>query len=197
MEEDEKSHFCLIKNLNKLVSSQLSKSKTKKWICDGCLVYFRNEQDLRIHNAIGCNKMRVNLPTEWAKWLKFKNYQHNLKVPYVIYCDFEALLKPIDLCLPNAEKSFTKNIVKHEPCSFAYYVKCSYDDSKIKFELYRGENCGKIFIEKLTIDLHTIYKDLRYERDTHPLSQVQQNAVDNSTTYHICKGTYDEAQIIR
>lgn len=38
-----KSHYCWIKNLSRLVSSQLTKRDHKKHICDRCLNYFDNE----------------------------------------------------------------------------------------------------------------------------------------------------------
>lgn len=66
------SHFCWIKNLSALVSSQLSKKKNRKYICDGCLQYFRKETQLRLHQEEECIKVRTILPSK-GKVTKKKN----------------------------------------------------------------------------------------------------------------------------
>ena len=35
------------------------------------------------------------MPTEEEKWLKFHNGQHQFKVPFMLYADFESTLKPV------------------------------------------------------------------------------------------------------
>ena len=35
----------------------------------------------------------------------FKNYKHSLRVPFVIYADFECLLRNIDTCQPDPKKT--------------------------------------------------------------------------------------------
>ncbi len=139
----------------------------------------------------GCNKIKIKLPTEDNNILKFQNYKHKLKVPYVIYADFEAILKPIDICLPSSMNSFTENITKHEPSSFAYYIKCSYDDSKSKFDLYRGEDCGRVFIEKIRSDLLDIRKDLNKIRKM-IITNEQEINYQKATLCHICCSEFDD-----
>ena len=36
------------------------------------------------------------MPTEEEKWLKFHDGQYQFKVPFMLYADFESVLKPID-----------------------------------------------------------------------------------------------------
>jgi hypothetical protein len=45
--------------------------------------------------------------------LKFKNIQRMLRHPYVIYSDFESILKPIHTCEPNPESSYTHKTQFH------------------------------------------------------------------------------------
>ena len=36
------------------------------------------------------------MPNEKEKWLKFHDGQYQLKVPFMLYADFESILKPVD-----------------------------------------------------------------------------------------------------
>ncbi|XP_011704854.1 PREDICTED: uncharacterized protein LOC105460112 [Wasmannia auropunctata] len=66
-------HFAWIKNLSRLVSSQLSKKQHKKFFCDRCLRYFSLQERLDAH-TVDCNELNkcaVELPKEDAKWLTF------------------------------------------------------------------------------------------------------------------------------
>ena len=51
--------------------------------------------------------------------IKFKNIQHMMKSPYVIYADTESIIKPVDS--PNTDSN-TVQSSEHIPCSFAYTV---------------------------------------------------------------------------
>ena len=57
-------------------------------------------------------------------FLRFKNFPHSEKVPFVVYADTEALIKEMHNCDPDPNKSYTKKYQKHEPISFTYYIKC-------------------------------------------------------------------------
>lgn len=57
-----KQHFVWIKDLSRLVGRQLSKHKSKKYLCDGCLLYFYNQQKLEDHQKDSCHKVKITLP---------------------------------------------------------------------------------------------------------------------------------------
>ncbi|KAF2891328.1 hypothetical protein ILUMI_14845 [Ignelater luminosus] len=96
--EEIKYHWCWIKNLSRLVSKQTFNKQHKVWICERCLYYFYSEDKLRKHE-VDCseiNECRVRMPyKEKDKTIKFKNLSNALSVPFIIYADFESLLKPI------------------------------------------------------------------------------------------------------
>ncbi|KAJ8949419.1 hypothetical protein NQ318_007519 [Aromia moschata] len=164
------SHYCWIKNLSRLVSSQISNSQHKKYFCDGCLLYFGNQNLLFQHQQNDCNHLCTSTPSAEIKKnkygayvpgniLKFVNFEKQLEVPFVVYADFESVLKPIDTCEPNPQYSYTNRTFRHEPYSFAYIIKCSYNDSLSKFELYRGANAASVFVNKIENDLTRIYEN--------------------------------------
>ena len=71
--------------------------------------------------------------------MKFKNYALQLKVPFVIYADFESLTVPINSANNNVNKSFAEAYQHHEPCGFAYKVVCCEDQYTKPIELYKGK----------------------------------------------------------
>ena len=72
------------------------------------------------------------------------------KMPYIIYVDLESLIKKIDGCTNNPEKSSTIKIGEHIPCGKTNIL-CIMEtnDIKNKHTLYRGKNCMKEFCKFL------------------------------------------------
>ena len=128
----EKNHYCLIKNFNKLMTVETGKSRHSVYYCKRCLNGFTTVNALSNHK-IYCNEqgaVRVELPEPGSK-LKFENYNRSMRVPFVIYADFELCIQPIDTCQPNPNESSTQKIHKHVPVSFCILVK-SFDNSVYK-----------------------------------------------------------------
>ena len=156
--EEEKRHYCLIKNMSRLVSSQVSKHNGVIFICERCMNHFQTEKSLKAHEE-HCNTnecIKINMP-EKGSVLKFKNYHNSEMVPFVIYADMESLLEPIQSCGPNPEGSFTEKFQKHKPISFSYYIKC-FDDNVFSREprTYTGLDAPQKFVESLEKDVKEI-----------------------------------------
>ncbi|XP_014486576.1 PREDICTED: uncharacterized protein LOC106750624, partial [Dinoponera quadriceps] len=69
--DDNVGHFVWIKNLSRLVSSQLSKHDHKKYICSRCLHYFSSSARLQVY-TLDCGEMNdcaILLSSEDDKWL--------------------------------------------------------------------------------------------------------------------------------
>ncbi|KAJ8672229.1 hypothetical protein QAD02_003488 [Eretmocerus hayati] len=88
------SHYVLIKDLSRLVSSNLSRDKAKKYICHACLNYFPDASRLEDHKKLcdHMNECRIIVPKPGNGVIEFKNYNHKEKAPFVIYGDCECLL---------------------------------------------------------------------------------------------------------
>ena len=90
------NHYCWIKNFDCLVDKQYHKNTHKSFHCKRCLHEFEVKKLLEKHNKNYTTKpTRIVLPGEKEKFMKFKNYANQLKVPFVIYADFELLTVPI------------------------------------------------------------------------------------------------------
>ena len=99
--EDEKKHYVLIKDFNAFMYNQ-TKHKNKKHFCMFCLQCFSSERILANHanNCLTINGMQaINMPKPGKNILNFKNFYKQLPVPFVIYADFEAITKKVQLRL--------------------------------------------------------------------------------------------------
>ena len=109
--DDEKRHYCLIKSMSRLLSSQTSKRNGVQYYCMRCLNPFHSQESLDKHleycNAYDAVKMET---PEVGATLKFKNYNRSMRVPFIVYADFESFIKPIDTCEPNPKKQLHKAI---------------------------------------------------------------------------------------
>ena len=129
------SHYCLVKNISALLYSQINKHKEKRHFCLNCFNGFNTPESLNKHKEYCYNNkcVKINMPPT-GSFLEFKNFVHSEKAPFAIYADFESLIKPLDVCDPDPNKSYTKKYQKHEPVSFCYYIK-SFDESVYKSKL--------------------------------------------------------------
>ena len=136
------SHYCLVKNESALLSSQVNSHGHKRYFCLNCLNGFDTPEKLEQHKEY-CSEeesIKINMPPP-NTYIKFKNFLYSERAPFAIYADFESLLKPLDTCEPNPNKSYTLKYNKHEPVSFVYYIK-SFNESvyKSKLRSYVKEN---------------------------------------------------------
>ncbi|KAB0790253.1 hypothetical protein PPYR_15409, partial [Photinus pyralis] len=205
--QDGNSHYCYISNMSRLISMQVSKHKEAIYLCDGCLQYFTSQENLWRHSRFDCNYVCTFLPTKepiLTKWgqpsfdnrLKFNNYQNKIKHPFVVYADFESLLKPIEGPQPNPLLQFTTKTFEHEPYSFAYYIKCSFDDKFSKFQIYRGANAPVQFINILENDILTIYNQhFKQSKPLQILTEEERRKINLATNYGICEKPFVEGDV--
>ena len=123
------SHYCYVKNESALLTSQVNNHGHKRYFCLNCLNGYDTPEKLEKHKEY-CSEeesIKINMPKP-DTYIKFKNYLYSERAPFAIYADFESLLKPLDTCKPDPNKSYTHKYNKHEPLSFVYYIK-SFDES--------------------------------------------------------------------
>ena len=142
----EKQNYCWIKSFSRLVGSQVTKNEHKVYFCKRCLNHFSKPEKLNDHIEVckenSACKIEVPKPGET---IEFKNHKKSLRVPFVIYADFEAVTEKIDSASPNPEKSFTEKYQKHTPSGCCYYVKKDDVENYAEPVVYRGEDCVEKF----------------------------------------------------
>ena len=112
----------------------------------------------RTNNGLTINGAQaINMPKQGENILKFNNFHKQLPVPFVIYADFEAIMKKVQGCEQSEEmkkdkdrRSCTEAYQTHEDCGCGYKVICCYDDKYSKpIQTYRGENAVYKFMEEM------------------------------------------------
>ena len=209
LKEKEKTHYCLIKDLWRLVGKQVTKNCKKKYLCKMCLNSFPCEKVLSDHkNYCGLNKpAKVILPNKANNIVEFKNYNHSMKAPFAIYADFESLIKKLNKARElntkieklskklnktreEVEKfeSFTIKLQRHYPISFVYYIKYANGEIQQNLFEYFGLDAPKKLYEKLKEDAIFIAKEyLDKKIKMKELSETQKMEYKYSKTCHICE----------
>ena len=124
----EKTHYTLVKNKSALIASQINNHEHKRHLCLNCFNSFNSPETLEKHKEY-CyenESVKTTMPPP-GTYLRFKNFLHSEKAPFAVYADFESLIKPMDNCDPDRNKSYTKKHQKHKPISFSYYINSSID----------------------------------------------------------------------
>ena len=94
----EKRNYAAIKGLSRLLSKLNGETQHTFHCCMNCLDGFRTEP-ARNKGYKYCSSnghVKVKMPIEKEKWLKFHDGQYQFKVPFMLYADFESILKPVD-----------------------------------------------------------------------------------------------------
>ena len=116
-EEKEGRFFYLaVKKLSALLRGITSKHKGD-FYCLNCLHSFRTENKLKSHEKV-CKYQDFCVILKSSgkdKILEFNRYKKSDKIPHIIYADIESLIKKINGCANNPEKSSTIKIGEHIP----------------------------------------------------------------------------------
>ena len=179
IKKDEKTHYCLIKDLNRMLYSQ-SKHKERKHFCTFCLHGFKSENLLMKHkpNCKPHGPQVIQLPGPKEQFMRFKQVGKMLKVPFVIYADFECILQPVN-------KEGKKNI--HKPCGYSYLVVSAVDEDKNQPTIvtYSDEDVLEHFFEDIMKETNILIERLKTNM---PMIFTTENEADFNATHdcHIC-----------
>lgn len=140
-------HYCWIKNLSRLITTQISKNKGRMFFCDRCLNHFTRLEKLEEHrlNCMQQNECTIEMSTDADDRIKFKNIKNQMISPFIIYADVEALLKKQDEKLSDNVIAYQQHVVY----SVGYYLKCSFDEAKSFYTSRRGTDCIDWFVKEL------------------------------------------------
>lgn len=144
-------HHCYIKNLNKLLSRTKTNGHQHKF-CRNCFQGFTSQKVLDKHLTY-CSKHdahHLKFPTKGdGDIIEFDDFQKQMRVPFVIYADFETFARKVDTCVPNPSKSNTNTVINYKTSGFGYQVVCSDQRFTKQPVIYRGPEASKHLIEKL------------------------------------------------
>ena len=151
--DDTKQHYCRIKDISKLLFLQTSKDGHVRHVCFRCPNTFKTEKSLASHHE--CCKLhkaiKIELPEKGSK-ISFKNHNRSMRVPFIVYTDFESFTPQLSTCQPNPDKSYTKRYQKHTHRGFCYHMKCFddtlYSQEQVTFvKEHNDDDVAQIFID--------------------------------------------------
>ena len=194
IESGGRQHYCWVKRVSALLFDKAINNKT--FYCMLCLSRFTKAHVLVEHekhcNGVNGRPTRIDMPEEGNNNLTFKNYHKQMKAPYVIYADFEAVVRKFKGCErgpdyinKNKTKCYTDKTEHHEACGYSFVVVRS--DGQVTGPIvYRGENAVKSFLERLVIVKDKIRENLSKVK---PLTLTQEDWYNfkNADSCHICE----------
>ena len=205
LSNDETNHYCWIKNMSRLLSSQVNNYQHKRIFYYRCLNSFQSETSLERHTEY-CSKneaIKIEIPPIDKDGnpsnICFKNYNRKMRVPFVVYADFESFTENIDSCSPYESRSFTKQYQKHKASSYCYLIKC-FDDCIFTPKLVHHtakspEDIPQMFVENLESDIKKIYNNFKFPKKVQT-SKKDEITYNNATHCDICKGELGEDKVL-
>jgi len=180
--ENDKKHYVWIKDFSRLVSSGVSKHGHTMHYCYNCLCHFSTEALLIKHMESGCYNnacAKIILPTKEDAFIEYTEamMKKQLKVPFIIYADFEAMLKGL---LSN------KQYQEHIACSYGYKVVSHYDEYKQEYKTYRGPNAINKFLESL-IEEEKYIVNILNRNEPMVITPAEKKKFKKATHCHICE----------
>ena len=89
------------------------------------------------------------MPTKDNNTLKYNHEEKSLKLPWVVYADFECLPIKKQSCQNNPNDSYTERKAIHEFCGYSIDLVSSFDSKQDKHSFHRGKDCAKKFSKDL------------------------------------------------
>ena len=190
IKEGGRTHYCLIKNLGRLLRDQHG-TRNQVYYCTRCLYGFSSERVLTNHRVY-CNgslgrPARIEMPEKGKNTLTFKNYQRQMKKPFIIYADCESLIEKTGEVIPPANRSSTTKTEIQKPSGFAFIAVKS-DRTVFKEWLFSGENSVVGFLNAL----QEVEREIREELSNPvPLKKEEMTRknwahFNNTKDCHIC-----------
>ena len=188
-------HYTAIKNIPRLVNSLNATHRGTYHYCINCLNGFRTEsaRDKHYEYCSGNDEVKIKMPSEKEKWLKYHQGEKQFRVPFMLYADFESILKPVEeryrdkmnqMKSKRQGRSYTEKVNKHVPSGWCVHSKFAYGEVQDPLTLYRGKDCVEQFVKHIESEvkrLHAAYP----QQPMMELTEVLQREHDEATECHM------------
>ena len=183
--DGQKWHYLVVKNLSGLLRGITSNHK-EDFYCLNCFHSYSTKNKLEAHKKICENHdyCYIEMPIKNNNIIKYNHGEISMKLPFVIYVDLECLLEKMSTCINNTNESSTIEINKHTPSGYSVFTHCLFDESKIKLNYYRKDDCMNKFCKDLR---EHVTKIINYETKKMILLTTEENIYHNKEICYICK----------
>ena len=191
--DEEKRHYCVIKDLSRFIRSSLTKHSDAVEICRSCLNHFPDKDKLQNHEKY-CfqNEMvKIEMPKEGSS-ISFKHHNRSIKVPFVVYADFEAFTKEIKTIPQNDRIAFTQKYQHHQPSGFCYKIVGQNIKRCVLFRATENEDVSRKFVEMLEEDIKNIFKQFNFSKKMLPLTTQELREFLKAPICWICQKGFEK-----
>ena len=194
--DEKKQHYCVIKDLSKFLRSSLTKHHETVEICRSCLNHFpkgklKNHEEYCFQNET----IKIEMPKEGSS-ISFMHHNGSIKVPFVVYADFEAFTKEIKTIPQNDRVAFTQKYQHHQPSGFCYKIVGQNIKRCVLFRAAKNEDVSRKFVEMLEEDIKKIFQQFNFSKKMVISSQEQKDFL-NAEFCWICQKKFkkDEKKV--
>ena len=140
--KNNRKHYVAIKSLSRLLQNENTKHMEKEYFCMNCLQGFKEECSRNEHIGYCKNNelVRIEMPYR-IPIVEHSDGQFQFKIPFIMYADFESILKLIQGPGNNPRILKTRGINVHVPSGWCVHSKFAYGEVKDPLKLYRGKDC--------------------------------------------------------
>ena len=202
-EDGGKRHYTAIKNISRLLSKLNGRTRRPYHYCINCLNGFRtaSARDKHYEYCSSNGHVKVTIPTAKEKWLKFHDGQYQFKVSFMLYADFESILKPVDERYRdkmdrmksgrNGKASYTEKINTHVPSGWCVHSTFAYGDVSNPLKMYRGKGCVEKFVEYIEEEVKQLYTTFS-QQPMIKLTDVLKREHKAAEKCHICLKRFND-----
>jgi len=185
IQDKEKSHYTYVKGLNRLLYDQ-NRYNESKHFCERGLRGYQRKELLERHKPECMGQLkrptRTELPKKGENKVRFKNHHKQMKALFMVYADFESLIRKIRGCAQKGQAVIQTEV--HEPCGFSYIIVKSDGQTHGPY-VYRGGDAVYQFL----VSLQYHEKFMRSElADKKPIVMTKEDWIkfNTATKCHIC-----------
>ena len=109
-------HYLAVKSISGLLWG-ITSNHNEDFYCLNCFHSYTTERKLKKHERICYDDdfCYLKMPDKDNNILEYISAEKSLKVPFIVYAHLECLLRKINTCSNNPEKSYTEKKAKHKP----------------------------------------------------------------------------------
>ena len=115
-----------------------------------------------------------------------------MRVPFIVYADFESFTPQLSTCQPNPDNSNTNQYQKHIPSGFCYHIKCFddalYTQEPVNFvKEFNDDDVAQIFIDTLDTNIKDSYKKCKIPKSM--IMTMHDKLVYDNSLSHVTKNS--------
>ncbi|XP_075229548.1 uncharacterized protein LOC142329098 [Lycorma delicatula] len=191
-DDDDKESF----NPNNVYVKRVNNNNRKIIVCER---EAKKRLAIHIEDCKQGKVQRIRMPNEWigvgekrrrGNIVSFKDYSATLRVPFVIYADFESFIIPKN---PEPGSSNTSKTHIHKPCGYCYVI-IDENGCAVESKLYRATTDDDKVVEKFLNDLCGKYEYFQNELSTNKeynMSEKDQERFEKDSICVICGDVLD------